>query len=371
MSTSGWNAIADRYGPAAAREWQVLLNQFNLGHGFALLVLGVPDRDGAALCRTELENFLTARSMILTRIEPERPDDLAALASTLLETPRNPMVGALWIAAVVGETAEAFPAWQAAWRQVLTGLNRQRNPFRRHFTVPVIVVGAPWVAQLMRDAAPDLWSVRSIDLTIEPGPPPNAADHQTRDLEPRTYDGVTGHKGSAPNPNLALTAAERLRAAIAVETDPAAIARHERSLAGVLERAGKGLAARRRWTESADAWREVATLWARDGADEQAAGAWMGLGDILSINGQTVPALASFRASLAIAERLARADPGNAGWQRDLSVSHNKIGDVLVHQGDLPAALASFRASLAIAERLAQADPGNVGWQRDLSVSHN
>ena len=39
---------------------------------------------------------------------------------------------------------------------------------------------------------------------------------------------------------------------------------------------------------------------------------------------------------LAIADRLARADPGNASWQRDLSVSYNKIGDVLVAQGNLP-----------------------------------
>ena len=63
-----------------------------------------------------------------------------------------------------------------------------------------------------------------------------------------------------------------------------------------------------------------------------------------------------------------QADPGNAGWQRDLSVSHNKIGDVQVAQGDLPAALTSYQASLAISERLAAADPGNAGWQRDLSV---
>ena len=74
--------------------------------------------------------------------------------------------------------------------------------------------------------------------------------------------------------------------------------------------------------------------------------------------------------SLAIAERLAKADPGNAGWQRDLSVSHDKIGDVLRAQGNLPGALESYRASLAISERLAKADPGNAGWQRDLSVSH-
>ena len=40
-------------------------------------------------------------------------------------------------------------------------------------------------------------------------------------------------------------------------------------------------------------------------------------------------------------------------------------------QGDLPAALESYRASMDIAERLAEADPGNAGWQRDLSVSHD
>ena len=39
-------------------------------------------------------------------------------------------------------------------------------------------------------------------------------------------------------------------------------------------------------------------------------------------------------------------------------------------QGNLPEALKSFRADLAIAERLAQSDPGNAGWQFDLVVSH-
>ena len=41
-----------------------------------------------------------------------------------------------------------------------------------------------------------------------------------------------------------------------------------------------------------------------------------------------------------------------------------------VAQGDLTAALTSYRASLAIAERLAKADPSNAGWQRDLIVSY-
>ena len=40
-----------------------------------------------------------------------------------------------------------------------------------------------------------------------------------------------------------------------------------------------------------------------------------------------------------------------------------------VAQGDLAAALTSYRASLAIRERLAAADPGNAGRQRDLALS--
>ena len=75
--------------------------------------------------------------------------------------------------------------------------------------------------------------------------------------------------------------------------------------------------------------------------------------------------------ALAISERLAKADPGNAGWQRDLSVSYNKIGDVQVAQGDLPAALKATATGSRSRERLAKADPGNAGWQRDLSVSYD
>jgi hypothetical protein len=67
-----------------------------------------------------------------------------------------------------------------------------------------------------------------------------------------------------------------------------------------------------------------------------------------------------------IAARLAQSDPANAGWRRDLSVSHNKIGDVLRDQGDLPAALVSFQSAMRIAERLAQSDPTNATWRRDL-----
>ncbi|HUV04759.1 MAG TPA: tetratricopeptide repeat protein [Armatimonadota bacterium] len=93
------------------------------------------------------------------------------------------------------------------------------------------------------------------------------------------------------------------------------------------------------------------------------------IGDVLRAQGDLGAALESYRVSLAISERLAASDPGNAAWQRDLSVSQGKVGDVLRAQGNLGVALESYRASLAIAERLAASDPGNAEWQDDLSIS--
>ena len=90
---------------------------------------------------------------------------------------------------------------------------------------------------------------------------------------------------------------------------------------------------------------------------------------MLQAEGDRSGALAAYRKGIAIREALAAKDPGNTEWQRDLSVSHNKIGDVLRDEGDRPGALAAYRKDLAIAEALATKDPGNAEWQRDLIVS--
>ena len=50
----------------------------------------------------------------------------------------------------------------------------------------------------------------------------------------------------------------------------------------------------------------------------------------------------------------------------DLS-SYVKIGDVLMAQGNLAEALKSYRDGLAVGDRLTKADPENAVWQRDVS----
>jgi hypothetical protein len=86
--------------------------------------------------------------------------------------------------------------------------------------------------------------------------------------------------------------------------------------------------------------------------------------------GDGAGALRYFTQSKTIAERLAASDPANAAWQRDLSVSLDKLGDLAVAQGDGAGALRYFTQSKTIAERLAASDPANAEWQRDLAVSH-
>jgi hypothetical protein len=71
-------------------------------------------------------------------------------------------------------------------------------------------------------------------------------------------------------------------------------------------------------------------------------------------------AMAQVRAQ-PVKDRLAKSDPGNAGWQRDLSVSYINAGDVQVAQGDLAGALTSYRDS----RRELAADPAGR-----LSSSH-
>jgi tetratricopeptide (TPR) repeat protein len=114
---------------------------------------------------------------------------------------------------------------------------------------------------------------------------------------------------------------------------------------------------------------EAKTAFEQSARTAQAAGdarqhrrALLGQGDAAIAEGSLPAALDAYRAGLAIAEKLAKSDLGNAGWQRDLVVSQARIGDVLVAQGNLPAALDVYRTDLAIVETLARSAPGSADW---------
>ncbi|MFO1067519.1 MAG: hypothetical protein U1E14_03240 [Geminicoccaceae bacterium] len=71
--------------------------------------------------------------------------------------------------------------------------------------------------------------------------------------------------------------------------------------------------------------------------------------------------LQSYRDSLAIAEKLAAADPRNTGWQRDLIVSHVKLAEVADATGNA----GPRRSPLMAVPRPSQRHwPSPAGWPR-------
>jgi hypothetical protein len=91
------------------------------------------------------------------------------------------------------------------------------------------------------------------------------------------------------------------------------------------------------------------------------------MGDVLADQGNLPEALKSYREGLAIADRLAKADPDNARWQRDLSVSYSNIANAFKKAGDKAMALDALRQGGAIMVRLTSFSPENAVWKRDLA----
>ena len=57
-------------------------------------------------------------------------------------------------------------------------------------------------------------------------------------------------------------------------------------------------------------------------------------------------------------------------YQRDVSVSYNKLADLASEAGQGEQAQALYRQALTIREALAAAEPGNTTYQRDVSISY-
>jgi tetratricopeptide (TPR) repeat protein len=85
--------------------------------------------------------------------------------------------------------------------------------------------------------------------------------------------------------------------------------------------------------------------------------------------GFTDEALARYQALLRLHEQRAGTEPERADYQRDLSVSYNKLGDLHQALGQGDKAREYFEKALAIRERLARAEPERADYQVDLAIS--
>jgi tetratricopeptide (TPR) repeat protein len=143
------------------------------------------------------------------------------------------------------------------------------------------------------------------------------------------------------------------------ESDPVGIRR------GRLDFALSAVQSFQRWLDRASTTEKATPAWQRE-----LSVSLNKLGELATAQGNLPEAQRLFGEDLRIAQRLAESDPANAEWQRDLSVSLNKLGELAVAQGNLPEAQRLFGEALLIRQRLAESDPANAQWQRDLFYSY-
>ncbi|MBZ5626484.1 MAG: hypothetical protein LAQ69_48550 [Acidobacteriia bacterium] len=117
-------SLASRYNFDDSLDWRPLIRHFELGQGFAFLVLLVPNDDWAEVCREALDSFLRTRGEHIMQIPITAPADLQNLAGTLLDMEAETGVGAIWVARAVPDALPDYQMWFKAWRQGVAWLNQ-------------------------------------------------------------------------------------------------------------------------------------------------------------------------------------------------------------------------------------------------------
>lgn len=267
------STFASRYKLAASADWQALLRLFELNESFAFIVLLVPNEEGAIVCRDALAKHLEENGKEILELETT-PGRLREIANALLFTKARLETGAVWVSRVVSEGAADYREWREAWRRGVSALNQHRNPLRRKWSVPVVFVGAPWLQEVLRESAPDLWSVRTQVAWVEPEAP--AMDASV----PRAADDVPRR---GPDPEMAIAEAERLRGKKGSEL----------VVARLLYRAGLGFAASSQRPEATRVLEESLEIRRRSGAGaEDIADSCFQLGVVLSLTSDYSRAIA-------------------------------------------------------------------------------
>jgi tetratricopeptide (TPR) repeat protein len=166
MESSALPDLRVLYGEEAWQEWRTFVEHFELARGFALLVLLLPGA-GSSVCQRALEGELRSRGLRLIAFRPENTAELRSLPGRVMavRVDEKRTEGGLWID-LTPTSYDVEAAWRAECQDLLGRLNQHRNDLARNWPLPLVLVGGEWLKSDLREAAPDLWSIRSTVATL-------------------------------------------------------------------------------------------------------------------------------------------------------------------------------------------------------------
>ncbi len=161
-------AIAE-LSPHDEEEWLRLRRQIQLEQGFWLGFVFALSSHEAKVFRQRVTLELSARDQNIEIYAPDTPEALTAALPWLL-SPERRQAHFVWIESM---SADAYGSsetpWALAWDWLFLRMNERREALRRHLPGALVIVAPPTVKPRLRDAAPDLWSIRSIVAELEGG----------------------------------------------------------------------------------------------------------------------------------------------------------------------------------------------------------
>ena len=391
-------------GPVGEGEWQRLRRQFELATDPWLGFIFCPAPGPVAALRERTEFTLRYRARQMRRFHPASPDELRELMPRLFAS--LPNAGCVWVEVVVMDSpllVDDVGPWASAWDWLMLRLNERRDALRRRLAGPLIIAVHPEWKPRLRDAAPDIWSVRSLVLDL-PGNEGLPAADRSDVLEESKVNDDAAYVASVeeaqaalhrleeePLPDAKSLARLHMYTASALLADGRASEAPEhadRALANAtantrlraqalavaarakLQADGDVAAALQHLQEAIRAWRSILSC---DGETPQTLRdlsiSLDRIGRIYEDMAETDVAKAAYMEALEIRRHLVSATGETSQALRDLSVSLERMGGIHEAAGEVDTAHAAYEESLAIDRRLMEMTGETPQALRDLSVS--
>ena len=324
------DALAPLYRLEELEGWHLLARHFEIVQGFSVVVVLAPDDWGVALVRERLPQILPEPGAVLRiRFDPDAP--YFQLAEALLALQSLPAtVRVLWIDADPGDP-DTLPHREEAWQQALARLNRYRNTLQARFFCTLVLAGPVRLQAIMREAAPDLWSIRSAVVRIEP-PGASRAVFEWLPPDERQLLG-TSEMSDSGDPAVTLAEANKLRGKPGREV----------LLAILLQRAGNQARRRLDWDTAEQCLQEAFSLQANAGGDPELR--W----DVATDLAEVFHDLARYdRAEHYLSQALQTAEEHFGPTDSKTSVTLNNLAQLLKATNRLAEAEPLMRRALAI-----------------------
>lgn len=367
MSTDRWAARSLHRDVEAV--WERLRAEFVLQEGFWLgFLFGAQAPDVAELVARTRDQARRQVKQVATLTLTEQSGEAAVLAELL--TPHSAGLAATWVLDDAPLSAERVRLWS----RLLRRLNERRDALAAGYPAALLLVCPAGSLPQVRDAAPDLWSIRSLTATLDtaagvPVPEPDVSEVPASggsDVIPVPGEPIE------PSPEVGALLKRAASALRSGRTDLALDA----GLGALDARSGRDdeLLAHA-WLAQVRAEQDVPGEAARHarialaGRRPLEVDTTVALLEILSGSLDWDIALDAAAALVELRRELVLRHPDSPAALRDLSVSLDKVADIQRDRGQLDDALTAYTESLHLAQRILSTYGETPQALRDLSIS--